>query len=261
MDIPAPYLILPLQLVQQTVHDVIADEGAGSLRHRGRDPAIAQRADDRFDRQGAEPRGRPAVDDRRVDGLLAFVIGDTRIIDVNRHTFDADIDPAAGLSHRDNQLRLQVFNRRVQRRQRLQQATRGGQIDRGRLIQPGQRGRIVAAPLQQLQQQRRQIAVQDLRLALRRRPFRLFFAEQMQADPRGETTGASGTLRHRCLADALRHQPGQAGARVKAGDPLLGAVDHQADPLDGQTGLGNIGGQHHFALPGRRREDRFALFA
>ena len=119
----------------------------------------------------------------------------------------------------------------------------------------------MAAPLQQLQQQRRQIAVQDLRLALRRRPFRLFFAEQMQADPRGETTGASGTLRHRCLADALRHQPGQAGARVKAGDPLLGAVDHQADPLDGQTGLGNIGGQHHFALPGRRREDRFALFA
>ena len=119
MDKPAPHLILSLQLVQQTVHDVIADEGAGSLRHRGRDPAIAQRADDRFDRQGAEPRGRPAVDDRRVDGLLAFVIGDTRIIDVNRHTFDADIDPAAGLSHRDNQLRLQVFNRRVQRRQRL----------------------------------------------------------------------------------------------------------------------------------------------
>ena len=47
------------------------------------------------------------------------------------------------------------------------------------------------------------------------------------------TTGASGTLRHRCLADALRHQPGQAGARVKAGNALLGGVDHQADALDG----------------------------
>ncbi len=40
----------------------------------------------------------------------------------------------------------------VQRRERLQQAARGGQVHRGRLIQPGQRGRIVAAPLQQLQQ-------------------------------------------------------------------------------------------------------------
>ena len=91
----------------------------------------------------------------------------------------------------------------------------------------------MATPLQQLQQQRRQIAVQDLRFALRRRSFGLFFAEQMQADPRGETTGASGALGHRCLADALRHQPGQAGARVKAGNALLGGVDHQADALDG----------------------------
>lgn len=119
MDKTASHLSLTLQPVQQAVHDVVADEGAGGLRHRGRDPAIAQRADDRFDRQGAEPRRWPAVDDRRVDGLLAFVIGDTRIIDVDRHTFDADIDPTAGLPHRDNQLRLQVLYRRVKRRQRL----------------------------------------------------------------------------------------------------------------------------------------------
>ncbi len=51
--------------------------------------------------------------------MLAFVIGDARIIDVDRHTFDADIDPTAGLPHRDNQLRLQVLYRRVERRQRL----------------------------------------------------------------------------------------------------------------------------------------------
>ena len=57
----------------------------------------------------------------------------------------------------------------------------------------------------------------------------------------------------------MRQQLCQPGARVKTGYPLLGAVHHQANAFNGQTGFGNIGGQYHFTLPRRRGKDGLAL--
>lgn len=119
MDKTALLSAFSLQLMQQTIHYVIADEGARGLRHRGRDPLLAQRADDRFDRQRTEAGRRAISDDRLIDRLLAFIVGDPRIIDIDRYTFDGNIDTAAGLSDGNRQPRLIGFQRLLQHRQRF----------------------------------------------------------------------------------------------------------------------------------------------
>ncbi|CCJ75208.1 putative periplasmic protein kinase ArgK and related GTPases of G3E family [Cronobacter muytjensii 530] len=151
--------------------------------------------------------------------------------------------------------KLAVF----QRAKRGQQLARGGKVDRGRQIQPAEFGNIATAPHQQLQQQTAEIALGDFRLALRACALGLLFGDEMQADARLKTPGATGPLGHRRLADTLGDKPRQAGAGVKARHALLGAVHHQPDAFDGQAGFGDVGGQHHFAHARRRGQDRFAL--
>ncbi len=51
--------------------------------------------------------------------MLAFIVGDPRIIDIDRYTFDGNIDTAAGLSDGNRQPRLIGFQRRLQHRQRF----------------------------------------------------------------------------------------------------------------------------------------------
>jgi len=52
---------------------------------------------------------------------------------------------------------------------------------------------------------------------------------------------------HRRLADALGLQTRHATAGIEQGAAFQCAVDHQPDPLNGQAGLSDIGGKHHFA--------------
>ena len=66
---------------------------------------LAQRANDRFDRQRTEAGRRAISYDRLIDRLLAFIVGDPRIIDIDRYTFDGNIDTAAGLSDGNRQPR------------------------------------------------------------------------------------------------------------------------------------------------------------
>ena len=82
----------------------------------------------------------------------------------------------------------------------------------------------------------------------------------MQADTRLKTSRTARALYHRRLANTLRQKLSQPGTRVKTGHSLLGAVHHQANPFDGQTGFSDIGRQHHLTLACRRGQDRFTLF-
>jgi hypothetical protein len=66
----------PTHVVHQAVEHVVAHEGAGRLRHAGREPALAQRRHDGLDRQRGEIGGRAVGRDGRVDRLLARVVAD-----------------------------------------------------------------------------------------------------------------------------------------------------------------------------------------
>ncbi len=117
--IKPPSARFSLQLMQQTIHHVIADEGARGLRRRGRDPcwrsALTIALIGSVLKQAAGPLATIGSSIR----LLAFIVGDPRIIDIDRYTFDGDIDTAAGLSDGNRQPRLIGFQRRLQHRQRF----------------------------------------------------------------------------------------------------------------------------------------------
>ncbi len=68
------------------------------------------------------------------------------------------------------------------------------------------------------------------------------------ADTGGGATGPAGALLSLRLCGPHRHQPFQPGGRVHLQTARQAAVDHHPHPVDGQRGLGNIGGQHHPAL-------------
>jgi hypothetical protein len=116
-----------------------------------------------------------------------------------------------------------------QRRKVGQQTPGRRQVGRRRQIQPAELGRILASPLQQLQQQRRQIALQNFRVALRRRAFGLLFASRCRQIPGSRRPARPA----RWVIDAWlmrcvtrRVSPVRASKRAT----LLGAIHHQPNP-------------------------------
>jgi hypothetical protein len=55
----------------------------------------------------------------------------------------------------------------------------------------------------------------------------------------------------RCTRDARRLEPPHAGDGIKDSAALETRIDHDANALDGETGLGDVRGQHHLARTGR----------
>ena len=72
-------------------------------------------------------------------------------------------------------------------------------------------------------------------------------------------TGATGALVRRVAADRHRRQPRHPGAGVESWRPRESAVDDDADALDGERRLGDVGGEHDPSPPGRRRCQREVL--
>ena len=124
-----------------------------------------------------------------------------------------------------------------------------------RWVEPDQFGGIVHTPARQLQCQRRQIGLQDLRRTLGRQLGMLIDGPQAIADTRLGTAGAPGTLLGGSPGDAPGMQAGHARHRIESRLPAQAGVDHHPHPVDGQAGLGNGRGQHHLAPPRRGRAD------
>src|SRR5262245_9796871 len=103
-----------LQRVHQGVENVVADEGAGGVGHRGGQSLLAQRGHAGLDRQGGEI-GRGAIFHHGpVDRLLAVIVPDARILQVDRHAFEAELAAAARLSHAQHDFGLHRVDRRTQ---------------------------------------------------------------------------------------------------------------------------------------------------
>ena len=80
---------------------------------------------------------------------------------------------------------------------------------------------------------------------------------QPVADPGAQAAGAAAALIGRGLRDLSGHQPAHARGGIELGITPQSRVDHDANALDGQAGLGDAGRQHDLALArGRGRERR-----
>ena len=120
-------------------------------------------------------------------------------------------------------------------------------------IEPAERGRVRRAPRRQLQGQPGQVDLGDLRVDLGDGGRRAPSATRGGGHAGPEAPGPPGALVGRGPGDRDGVQPGHAGPGVEPRGPGQPAVDHDPHALDGQAGLGDVGGQHDPAAPGRAR--------
>ena len=102
-----------------------------------------------------------------------------------------------------------------------------------------------APPGQHIKQEGSQIGVHDLGTSTGEQGFA--FVPEPPAGPRLDAACAAGTL----VGGVLRHTFGDEGAHTRGRREACCAgkagIYHDADALDGEAGLGDGGGQHHFA--------------
>ncbi len=144
---------------------------------------------------------------------------------------------------------------RIEGAQFGQQATGLRQRGRRRRVQESELVGIGDAPGGAIEEQARQIRRQDLGPRERFEGVGGGLRPKPPADARLGAAGAAPPLIHRGPGGARRHEPGQAETGLIDRHPGEAGIDHDPDPLDGQRGLGDAGGQHHLAGPGRRRGD------
>ena len=125
---------------------------------------------------------------------------------------------------------------------------------RGRHIEPDQ---LLGGdtPACQLQRQPGQIGLENFCTAIGGHLCVLVFRPQAIAHTGLQSPGTASALGSTGAGDALGIKAGHAAARVKPRQPRQPGVDHYTHAVDGQAGLGNIGGQHHLALALGRRLD------
>jgi hypothetical protein len=131
-----------------------------------------------------------------------------------------------------------------QKRPPLLQRALGGRIEKGQVGG-------VHAPDRQLQGQPGQVDGQDLRLRKGPAGGVVDLGPQPVGGAGRHPSRPPGALVGRGPGVGTGHQPGEAAAGVVAGRADLAAVDHDPHTLDGEAGLGDVGGQHDPAAPGR----------
>ena len=146
----------------------------------------------------------------------------------------------------------------LQRAEPLQQILRLCISRRWRNVEPDQFARR-HAPASQLQRKAGEIRRENFRTAISGQLFVLILRPQAITNTRFQSPGPARTLGGAGLGNPLSIEARHAAARIETRHPRQPGIDHHAHAVDGQTGLGNVGRQHHFALPGRRRIDSRAL--
>ena len=74
----------PRQRMLQAVKHLVTHKRPRRLRHRGRNTGLTQRLDPALDRQRREIRRRAAIHYRDINRLSAQIVGNTRIVNVDR---------------------------------------------------------------------------------------------------------------------------------------------------------------------------------
>ena len=113
-------------------------------------------------------------------------------------------------------------------------------------IKPAQLGRVILSPPCTVEQQRREVAFQYFGRVKWRKPAIACFLPQPIGNARLLPRGTPCPLGYRRQARALRHQPRDARRLVEPRAPRQAAVDHNANAINGQAGLGNVRGENDF---------------
>ena len=102
-------------------------------------------------------------------------------------------------------------------------------------------------PARQLQGQTGQIGLEDLGATVGRQLIVLSLGPQPVAHPRLQTPCSTGALGSAGARNALGLQTRHAAAGVEPRNTRQTGVNDHAYTVDGETGLGDVGGQHHLA--------------
>jgi hypothetical protein len=131
----------------------------------------------------------------------------------------------------------------LDRLQLLQQPDAVGDLPRVGRVQEREAGNIAKAEAVHLEDDRRQVGAQDLRVGELGPPQVVLLRIQADADPVGEPAAPAGALVRAGLADRLDRQPLDLGPLAVPRDPGRAGVDHVSDARDGQRSFGNVGSQ------------------
>ncbi len=143
---------------------------------------------------------------------------------------------------------LTVALDRVDRRQLLEQEV--PVADRGRVgrLEERERGDVAEADVGHLQDDRREVRAEDLRLGELGPLGEVVLVVQADADARRDTAAPAGALVGRRLRHRLDREPLHLEPLAVAGDPGHAGVDHVAHAGHGERRLGDVGGEHDATL-------------
>ncbi len=117
----------------------------------------------------------------------------------------------------------------------------------GRHVQPTQARRVGNAPQGTIQQQWRQVCLQNLRRIKGRHACARGFLPKPIGDPRSLSRSTTGALGGSGLARPFGHQSGRSSRPIITRASGKPAVNHNAHAVDGQAGFGNRGSEDDFA--------------
>src|SRR5690349_14904809 len=108
-------------------------------------------------------------------------------------------------------------------------------------VEPGERGRIAGTPARELQRDRPQISLEDLRRREWRQQALLVLGPEAKANAGLEPAGATPALFGSRLGNPLCDETGHARSRIEAGPAHQARVDHHTNAIDREAGLGDRG--------------------
>ncbi len=140
-----------------------------------------------------------------------------------------------------------------------QQVAGLGEIGGGRWVEECEVGRVGDTPGSEVESQRGEVRVRDLRRRGRLQAAGLVLRPQPVAHARCSATGAAAPLVGRGARDARGHQSAHPRHRIEAGAACKAGVDHYPHALDGQRCLGNRRREHDLAPSRGGRRQRGIL--
>ena len=149
----------------------------------------------------------------------------------------------------------------VQRPETCERLARLGHRSGGRRVQQGQPFHRLRPPARQIEGERGQVRLLNLRPLMRDQTTRLLLVPQAVTDAGLDTPRPAAPLLRRGSADLDGGQASQAAGRLETRYTRQAAVNDDAHPLNRQAGLGHRGRQHHLAATRRGGLDGPVLLA
>ena len=154
--------------------------------------------------------------------------------------------------------RTGVLGERLERCEFVEQVDAVGDAARIGRLDEGERRNVAEAERCHLQDDRRQVGAQDLRLGERGSLREILLAVETNADARCHTAASARSLVGRRLRHSLDGESLYLQASAVARDARSAGVDHVAHARHGERRLGDVRAEHHAART-RRTEDAVLL--